>query len=168
MSDRLHAPDDSRSPATGCALADEAATRALGAAIAPALEAGLVIYLLGDLGAGKTTLVRGLLEALGHRGAVRSPTYTLIEPYAVSKLDLYHFDFYRFTDPEEFVDAGLEEYFGGQGVCLVEWPDKGAPFVPAPDLEVQLEPEGDGRRASLRGCSERGQQCLSRITLPCR
>lgn len=134
--------------------------------MAPALMPGLVIYLLGDLGAGKTTLVRGLLEALGHCGAVRSPTYTLIEPYAVSKLNLYHFDFYRFSDPEEFVDAGLEEYFGGNGVCLVEWPDKGAPFVPPADLEVQLDPEGDGRRAALRAGSERGLACLKQMKLP--
>lgn len=152
--------------AATCRLADEAATRALGAALAPALLPGLTIYLLGDLGAGKTTLVRGLLEGLGHRGAVRSPTYTLIEPYAVSKLNLYHFDFYRFTDPEEFVDAGLEEYFGGDGVCLVEWPDKGAPFAPPADLEIQLEPEGEGRSAVLRAVSERGHACLNAIKLP--
>nr|WP_183638520.1 tRNA (adenosine(37)-N6)-threonylcarbamoyltransferase complex ATPase subunit type 1 TsaE [Niveibacterium umoris] len=162
----MHGPDDSRSNDPARLLADEAATRALGAAIAPGLAPGLTIYLLGDLGAGKTTLVRGLLEALGHRGAVRSPTYTLIEPYAISNLNLYHFDFYRFTDPEEFVDAGLEEYFGEQGVCLVEWPDKGAPFVPPADLEISLEPEGDGRLARLRARSERGDACLSRITLP--
>ena len=161
MTDIQHAPDDSPS----CTLPDEAATRALGASLAPAMEAGLTIYLRGDLGAGKTTFVRGLLEALGHSGAVRSPTYTLVEPYVVSKLNLYHFDFYRFTDPEEFLDAGLEEYFSGDGVCLVEWPDLAAPFVPAADLEIRLEPQGDGRHASLVALTERGRTCLSRTAL---
>ncbi len=158
MTDIQHVPDDSPSSA----LADEAATRALGAVLAPALEAGLTIYLRGDLGAGKTTLVRGMLEALGHCGAVRSPTYTLIEPYLVSKLNFYHFDFYRFTEPEEFLDAGLEEYFAKDAVCLVEWPELAAPFVPAADLEIRLETQGDGRRASLIALTERGRRCLSR------
>ena len=161
MTDIQHAPDDSPS----CTLPDEAATRALGASLAPAMEAGLTIYLRGDLGAGKTTFVRGLLEALGHSGAVRSPTYTLVEPYVVSNLNLYHFDFYRFTDPEEFLDAGLEEYFSGDGVCLVEWPDLAAPFVPPADLEIRLEPQGDGRHASLVALTDRGRTCLSRTAL---
>lgn len=154
-----HAPDDSPSRL----LPDEAATRALGAALVPAMVPGLTIYLRGDLGAGKTTLVRGLLEGLGHCGAVRSPTYTLIEPYTVSNLNFYHFDFYRFTDPEEFLDAGLDEYFAGDGVCLVEWPDLAAPLVPPADFEIRLEPEGEGRRASLVALTERGRTCLSRI-----
>ncbi|MDO8934013.1 MAG: tRNA (adenosine(37)-N6)-threonylcarbamoyltransferase complex ATPase subunit type 1 TsaE, partial [Rhodocyclaceae bacterium] len=115
-------------------LPDETATLALGAALARQVGAGAVVYLEGDLGTGKTTLVRGWLRALGDSGPVKSPTYTLVELHAVSGLNLYHFDFYRFNQPEEYLDAGLDEYFSGAGTCLVEWPDKAAPYLPAPDL----------------------------------
>ena len=161
MSDLIHQSDDS--PVQQFELPDEAATRALGARLAKAMEPGLTIYLVGDLGAGKTTLVRGLLEALGHKGAVKSPTYTLIEPYTVSNLNLYHFDLYRFTDPEEFIDAGLEEYFSERSVCLVEWPDKGRPFLPAADCEVRLTDQGSGRLARLHGNSLKGRDLMKRI-----
>ncbi|MFA9440509.1 tRNA (adenosine(37)-N6)-threonylcarbamoyltransferase complex ATPase subunit type 1 TsaE [Uliginosibacterium sp. sgz301328] len=154
----IHAPDDS---AKVLYLQDESATEALGAWLADVVEPGLVIWLSGDLGAGKTTLTRGLLRALGHAGSVKSPTYTLIEPYVVSKIPLYHFDFYRFSDPEEFLDAGLEEYFAGDAVCLVEWADKAGPYVPRPDIEIRLVVEGNGRRAECRGVSERGRACLN-------
>src|SRR5690606_7517372 len=117
-------------------LPDEAATLALGAALAPHLQPGLVITLEGDLGAGKTTLVRGLLRALGYGNKVKSPTYTLVEVHVVSGLNLYHFDFYRFNQPEEYLDAGLDEYFQGDGVCLVECPDKAASYLPRPDLRI--------------------------------
>ncbi|MDD5298515.1 MAG: tRNA (adenosine(37)-N6)-threonylcarbamoyltransferase complex ATPase subunit type 1 TsaE [Rhodocyclaceae bacterium] len=151
-------------------LNDEEATLALGASLAAALSAHfplptshspLVIYLCGDLGAGKTTLVRGLLRALGHGGKVKSPTYTLVELYTVSNLNLYHFDFYRLNQPEEYLDAGLDEYFQGSGVCLVEWPDKAAPYVAAPDLRLELVLDGAGRQASLRAESGKGASCLS-------
>ncbi|MBT0959699.1 tRNA (adenosine(37)-N6)-threonylcarbamoyltransferase complex ATPase subunit type 1 TsaE [Denitromonas iodatirespirans] len=164
----VHSPDDS-DPTLRAHLADEAATLALGAALAPALQRGLVIYLLGDLGAGKTTLVRGLLRGLGHTGSVKSPTYTLIEPYVVSRLDLYHFDFYRFTSPDEFLDAGLEEYFSAQGVCLVEWPQKAEPYVSPADIEIRLDIEGDGREAIIRPLTDTGRQCAKKIaTSPAR
>jgi tRNA threonylcarbamoyladenosine biosynthesis protein TsaE len=106
--------------------------KALGAALAPRAAPGLQIWLQGNLGMGKTTLTRGLLRGLGHEGKVKSPTYTLIEPYVVSRLDLYHFDFYRFNSPDEYLDAGLDEYFAGEGVCIVEWPDKACPICPLP------------------------------------
>ncbi|MCB1955543.1 MAG: tRNA (adenosine(37)-N6)-threonylcarbamoyltransferase complex ATPase subunit type 1 TsaE [Rhodocyclaceae bacterium] len=144
-------------------LPDEAATADLARRLAPCLEPGLVIFLEGDLGAGKTTLTRSVLRALEFRGSVKSPTYTLIEPYTVSRLDLYHFDFYRFTDPDEFLEAGLDEYFAGSGVCIVEWPDKAAPHLPAPDLRILLRIEGSGRRAQLIGLSARGQECIRKI-----
>ena len=147
-------------------LADEEATEALGAALAPALAPGLVVWLSGDLGAGKTTLTRGLLRALGHQGSVKSPTYTLLEVYAVSRIALYHFDFYRFNTPDEFLEAGLEEYFGGAGACLVEWADKALPYVPPADLEIHLQVAGDGRAARVEARSPRGIECLKHATLP--
>jgi tRNA threonylcarbamoyladenosine biosynthesis protein TsaE len=144
-------------------LADEAATLALGAAIARALEPGLVIWLEGDLGAGKTTLVRGILRALGHAGPVKSPTYTLLEVYKASRLDLHHFDFYRFHDPREWTDAGFRESFNGRIVSLVEWPRKAGALLPAPDVEIELVPSGDGRNASLRARSPAGERLLARM-----
>ncbi|WP_121242409.1 tRNA (adenosine(37)-N6)-threonylcarbamoyltransferase complex ATPase subunit type 1 TsaE [Sulfurisoma sediminicola] len=145
-------------------LADEAATLALGAALAQTMLPGLVIWLEGDLGAGKTTLVRGLLRALGDAGPVKSPTYTLVEVHPVSGLNLYHFDFYRFSQPEEYLDAGLDEYFGGQGVCVVEWPDRAAPYLPAADVVVMLEHAGAGRVVRVSARSERGAQCLAELS----
>ena len=113
-------------------LPDEAATRALGARLARVIEPGLVLFLHGELGSGKTTLARGLLRGLGYQGRVKSPTYTLVELYTVSRLDLYHFDCYRFKDPKEWRDAGFNEYFNDASVCLVEWPEKAAGQLPAP------------------------------------
>jgi tRNA threonylcarbamoyladenosine biosynthesis protein TsaE len=142
-------------------LADETATIALGAALAPCMQPGLVVWLDGDLGAGKTTLVRGLLRALGETGPVKSPTYALVEIHVVSGLNLYHFDFYRFNQPDEYLDAGLDEYFAGDGVCLVEWPERACPYLPAADLHIRLTVEGAGRLACLESGSERGVQCLT-------
>lgn len=147
-------------------MADEAATLALGASLGAGLAPGLVIYLEGDLGAGKTTLVRGLLRGLGDTGLVKSPTYTLVELHVVSGLDLYHFDFYRFNQAEEYLDAGLDEYFSGKGICLVEWPDRAAPYLPPPDLRVHLTVRGSGRAAVLFAGSERGRQCLTAMPSP--
>ncbi|MDP2108944.1 MAG: tRNA (adenosine(37)-N6)-threonylcarbamoyltransferase complex ATPase subunit type 1 TsaE [Rhodocyclaceae bacterium] len=144
-------------------LPDEAATLALGAALAQGLPRGAVVYLEGDLGAGKTTLVRGLLRKVGFGGTARSPTYTLVEPYVISGLNLYHFDFYRFNTPEEFLDAGLDEYFAEDATCLVEWPDRAAPYLPAPDLRIGLVHDGVGRRARIESCSERGQRWLNQL-----
>lgn len=150
-------------------LADTAATEALGARLAGALAPGLTVFLDGDLGAGKTTLVRGVLRALGHAGKVKSPTFTLLESYAISSLNfpLYHFDFYRFTDPDEFIEAGLDEYFGqtgdAAGVCLVEWPDKAGGHLPSPDLRIALAVVGEARHARLSACSEGGRACLDRL-----
>ncbi len=144
-------------------LPDEAATRALGARLARVIEPGLALYLHGELGSGKTTLARGLLRGLGYQGRVRSPTYTLVELYAVSRLDLYHFDFYRFKDPKEWRDAGFNEYFKGASVCLVEWPEKVAGLLPAADLDVTLEFAGDGRDLSVRAGSLSGKACLHRL-----
>ena len=143
-------------------LADENATIALGAALARALEPGMVVHLRGDLGAGKTTLARGVLRALGYRDRVRSPTFTLVEVYEFSRLYFYHFDFYRFSDPTELDEAGFREYFNAQSVCFVEWPEKAA-GLPPPDLDIALRVTGAGRTADVHAHSEVGKRCLARL-----
>ena len=144
-------------------LPDEAATRAQGARLARVIEPGLLVYLHGDLGSGKTTLARGLLRGLGYQGRVKSPTYTLVELYTFSRLNLYHFDFYRFRDPKEWRDAGFPEYFSGASVCLVEWPEKAAGLLPVADLEIAFEFAGDGRDLEIRAGTESGNACLNRL-----
>ena len=142
-------------------LPDEDATLALGAAISRAIAPGLVFFLRGELGAGKTTLVRGVLRGLGFEGRVKSPTYTLVELYTVSRLDLHHFDFYRFQDPREWIDAGFRETFNGLNVSLIEWPEKAAGLLPPADVEIALESSGSGRNATLRAGSPQGERCLT-------
>jgi tRNA threonylcarbamoyladenosine biosynthesis protein TsaE len=151
-------------------LADEAATQALGAALARAVVPGLVIYLHGDLGAGKTALTRALLHAAGHKGAVKSPTYTLSEPYRIvldgDHVNLIHYDLYRMSSPEEFLDAGFREDFDGRNICVVEWPEKGEPVLPPPDLRVVLTVSGVGREVELQALSPLGLLCLERLHYP--
>ncbi len=144
-------------------LPDEAATLAFGAALAQALAPGLTIYLDGELGAGKTTLVRGVLRGLGYAGKVKSPTYTLVELYTVSSLYLYHFDFYRFADPREWVDAGFREHFNPDTVCFVEWPEKAGEFLPIPDVRIALSVVDEGRSLQIKAESEAGKKCLARL-----
>lgn len=155
----MHGDDDSLSRH----LPDEAATLGFGALLAGALAPGLVIFLSGDLGSGKTTLVRGVLRGLGHAGKVKSPTYTLVELYAISKLNLHHFDFYRFNQPEEYLEAGLDEYFGGTAVCLVEWPDRAGDYLADPDLRIDLRIEDAARRVECTAHSAAGRRCLTRL-----
>jgi len=154
-------------------LADEAATLAFGVALAKAIQPNLTIYLHGDLGAGKTTLVRGLLHALGHVGKVKSPTYTLVEPYEIkynvtSSLMLYHFDLYRFNDEEEWESAGFRDYFNANSVCVIEWPEKAQNVLPTPDLNITFSiknvGENLGRSVNLSAHSILGQQCLHTIS----
>lgn len=151
-------------------LANETATLALGAALAKALSAGLTIFLHGDLGAGKTTLVRGLLHGLGYAGKVKSPTYTLVEPYeslgdGPTKLHVYHFDLYRFNDEEEWDAAGFRDFFNTQSVCLIEWPDKAAQLLPIADIEVRIEMKLPGRKVHLLANTDPGRRCLARLNI---
>ena len=142
-------------------LPDAAATRAVGAALAAGAAPGRVLHLSGELGAGKTTLVRGLLQALGHAGRIKSPTYTLVEPYEGSSLNLYHFDFYRFDNKSEWLSSGFADYFNPGSVCIVEWPERAGEALAPPDLRVRLDFDGEARRASLAPLSAAGQAWLA-------
>ena len=144
-------------------LPDAAATARLGAALAAGIAPGRVLHLAGDLGSGKTTLVRGLLRALGVQGPVKSPTYAWVEPYRISSLDLYHFDFYRFDKKTEWLSSGLREYFRPDAVCIVEWPERAEDLLAAPDLAVQLYYEGEARRAAITAHSPDGEEWLASL-----
>lgn len=144
-------------------LPDEAATQSVGERLAPALQPGMVVFLEGDLGVGKTTLSRALIRALGHAGAVKSPTYSLVEVYVISSLYLYHFDFYRFESPEEFLDAGFDEYFNDTALCLVEWPERAQGCLPSADLRLRLYHAGVGRVLEAVADSPKGQACLDAL-----
>lgn len=130
-------------------LADEAATLACGEALARRLRPGMLVFLRGDLGAGKTTLVRGLLRGLGHTGSVKSPTYTLLEPYDLPSYLVYHFDFYRIADSQELEFIGIDELLDSPAIKLVEWPERVEDRLPAADMEVRLNVEGEGRRLDI-------------------
>ncbi len=142
-------------------LPDEEATLALGAALAAGALPGRVLHLRGDLGSGKTTLVRGLLRALGYSGRVKSPTYSLVELYTLSSLNLYHFDFYRFKDRAEWLNSGFRDYFNPASVCIVEWPERAGDLLSLPDLEIRLEFDGLARQAFFSAGSEAGRSWLS-------
>ena len=131
-------------------LEDEQATLRFGARLVELALSDEVVVLRGDLGAGKTTLVRGFLAALGHEGHVRSPTYTLVEPYEIGGKRIYHLDFYRIADPRELTYLGFDELVAESAVKLIEWPEMAGDKLPAPDVEVVLASEGRGRRVEVR------------------
>lgn len=143
-------------------LADEAETIAAGALISRAMSSG-VLFLHGNLGMGKTTLARGVIQSLGHQGAVKSPTYTLVEPYEFDDRRVYHFDLYRLGDPEELEYMGIRDYFENSSLCLVEWSEKGEGFLPAADLDLFLEPEALGRKITIYARTELGQSIVQRL-----
>ncbi|WP_196139678.1 tRNA (adenosine(37)-N6)-threonylcarbamoyltransferase complex ATPase subunit type 1 TsaE [Aliikangiella sp. G2MR2-5] len=130
-------------------LPDEAATLNIGTILSENLPPKALIFLNGNLGAGKTTLVRGILRASGHQGSTKSPTYTLVEPYEVEDRKFYHFDLYRLADPEELEYIGIRDYLDESAICLVEWPDKGEGLLPEPDLTINLDYEGEARNITL-------------------
>lgn len=142
-------------------LADADATRALGAAFAGAREPAIV-YLQGDLGAGKTTLVRGFLRALGHRGAVKSPSFGLLEDYAFTGFDVFHLDLYRLSDPDEAAYIGLDEFTPNRDWLWVEWAENGRGWLPRADAMVSLDFRGDGRRAAVAALTDRGKRLAAR------
>jgi tRNA threonylcarbamoyladenosine biosynthesis protein TsaE len=144
-------------------LADENATLALAQRLAARLKPGMVIYLHGDLGAGKTTLVRGALDALGYKGRVKSPTYTLVEPYHIAGLDLRHFDLYRLQDEEEWDSAGFRDEFDGHNIFFIEWPEHAQGLLPQADVGIVFEILPQGRNVEIRGCTPAGLECLEQL-----
>ena len=146
-------------------LQDQAATEAFGGQLAAACKGGLLVFLHGQLGAGKTTLVRGFLHASGHSGPVKSPTYTLVEPYTTAHGNLYHLDLYRLADAEELEWIGIRDLFEDESICLIEWPEQGAGILPEPDLHVYLRVEGSGREIRVEAASPRGEQLVRIVTL---
>ena len=136
---------------------------ALGAKVANALQGGEVIYLKGELGAGKTTFARGLLNSLGYTGNVKSPTYTLIEPYSIDSLNVYHFDLYRINDPEELESMGIRDYCDGKSICLFEWPEQGVDSLPPADLILSLSHSDPGREANIESKSPPGETILNQL-----
>ena len=138
-------------------LADEFATLEWGRRFGQFLDRQSVIFLQGVLGAGKTTFCRGVLSAFGHTGAVKSPTYTLVEPYQFSGRQLYHFDLYRLGNPEELEYMGIRDYFSQNSICLIEWPGRGEGYLPPEDLSVELSPKDGGRLLTLYPESKYGE-----------
>ena len=144
-------------------LADEAATVAFGARLAALMKDGCTIYLEGTLGAGKTTFCRGVLNALGHSGPVKSPTYTLVEPYVLKDRNVYHFDLYRLGSAEELEYMGIRDYFSDDAICLIEWPERGLGCLADSDMVVEFRVSGSGRTATIQPQSARGEAILELI-----
>ena len=149
-------------------LADESATVGLGKQLADIvktkLKQGITVYLNGDLGAGKTTLTRGFVQGMGHVGNVKSPTYTLVEPYDLTDWQVYHFDLYRLADPEELEYMGIRDYFNRNSCSFIEWPEKGQGMLAAPDMMIDLSYHDEQRQVTLQAMSPLGEQVLSALT----
>jgi tRNA threonylcarbamoyladenosine biosynthesis protein TsaE len=144
-------------------LPDEAATVAFGKTLANACNGRGLLTLSGDLGTGKTTLSRGLVQAHGHTGAVKSPTYTIVEPYDLGDIRIFHFDLYRLEDPEELEFIGLWDYLDQEALIIVEWPERAAGVLPAPDVEIDIAVKDAGRMLTINSGSDRGQQILAAL-----
>ncbi|MGF6164968.1 tRNA (adenosine(37)-N6)-threonylcarbamoyltransferase complex ATPase subunit type 1 TsaE [Pseudomonas sp. ACN5] len=146
-------------------LADEQAMSDFGARIARITQGHGLIFLEGNLGMGKTTLSRGIIRGLGHVGAVKSPTFTLVEPYEIGDIRAFHFDLYRLVDPEELEFLGIRDYFEDDALCLIEWPDKGAGFLPKPDLTITISPQDSGRSLKILSQGSRGKAWCAALAL---
>ncbi len=133
---------------------------ALGRKLASVCPPGSKLFLQGELGTGKTTLTRGFLNGLGHHGIVKSPTYTLVEPYQIDDLEVFHFDLYRLNDPEELESLGIRDYFSGKAICLVEWPEKGAAFLGSPDIHIHIQYQDEQRNVLLEAKTPAGKEII--------
>lgn len=148
-------------------LADEEATLTFGGYLAWALQLGGIVTLRGDLGSGKTTLSRGLLRAMGHQGAVKSPTYTLVEAYEIGGRRVFHYDLYRLNDPIEVEYLGLRDFIEKHTLTLIEWPEKGGPLLPQTDINLTLTVEGSGRRIEWEAYTDYGQKVAAVLVAFC-
>ncbi|NRB24510.1 tRNA (adenosine(37)-N6)-threonylcarbamoyltransferase complex ATPase subunit type 1 TsaE [Shewanella sp.] len=144
-------------------LDNEQDTVELGKRLAQVITPPLTLNLSGELGAGKTTLSRGLIQALGHDGAVKSPTYALVEPYELGDIELFHFDLYRLSDPEELEYMGIRDYFTAKSICLVEWPDRGHGLMPVADISIAIKYVGTSREVEITSGTTKGQVLLSKL-----
>lgn len=144
-------------------LSDESAHVAFGEALGHALQGHGRVYLEGELGAGKTTLTRGVLRAYGYHGAVKSPTYTLVEPYELGSQRIYHLDLYRLSDPEELEFIGGRDVLADDALCIIEWPSRGDGWLPAPDLRIVLHAAEQGRLAEVTADSAQGAEVIARL-----
>lgn len=144
-------------------ITSEAETLGLAARFYRELSSGCLVFLKGNLGAGKTAFVRGCLRSAGHQGAVKSPTFTLVEEYALQDRMLYHFDLYRVTDPEELEWMGMRDYLRPDSICFIEWPEKGAGLLPSADIEIEIEIQGSSRSFQFQARTEVGEQVLERL-----
>lgn len=145
-------------------LQDESATLLLARKVARFIQPGMTLFLHGGLGAGKTTFSRGLLLALGHKGTVKSPTYTLVEPYQLPALTVFHFDLYRLRDAEELEFMGIRDYFRADTLCLIEWPEQGQGYLPVPDLDIHLVFEAEHRHVSVSANTDAGTTIIKALT----
>lgn len=141
-------------------LPDELSTIQAGRQLAKGIMAGTTVYLHGDLGAGKTTFVRGVLQGLGYEGKVKSPTYTIVEPYVFADKQAYHFDLYRFTDDDEWEAAGFRDYFHAHSICMIEWPEKAAHLLPMADIDIVLRHQASGRLVVYTANTAQGANSL--------
>lgn len=144
-------------------MKDEAATLIAGQCFSQYLPSGYTVFLHGDLGAGKTTFVRGVLQGLGYQGKVKSPTYTLVEPYNFLNKTIYHFDLYRLLDGEEWEEAGFRDYFNPNSICMIEWPEKAQSLLPQADIEVYLQHLTLGRAVKFQANTSTAEQVLKQF-----
>ena len=145
-------------------LLNEKKTLEFGNNIAKNLFVGLLIFLKGELGSGKTTLTRGLINGLGHKGSVKSPTYSLLEQYKFEKLNINHFDLYRFNTSDEWITSGFQEHINNVDVNIIEWPEMAREILPKPDLEIRFSYANEGRVINIKSFTEKGNKCLTKLS----